>query len=151
MIGAVAPERLLLDGRHGVLVDSNVLLDVSTEDPVWGEWSANAIREIAEYAILIINPVVYAEISVRYTTIEALDAAVPASVYRREPLPWEACFLAGKCFAEYRRRGGIRQAPLPDFFIGAHAAVHHLGLLTRDPVRYRTYFPSVVLITPPRK
>jgi predicted nucleic acid-binding protein len=92
--------------------------------------------------------IVYAEVSIGYTTIEALDAAIPAALYRREALPWEAGFLAGKCFAQYRRRGGLRLAPLPDFYIGAHAAIGRLALLTRDAARYRSYFPGVEIIAP---
>ena len=129
--------------RRGVLVDSNVLLDVATDDPEWGEWSARALAKAAEQTILVINPIIYAEVSIGYTTIEALDAALPASVYRREALPWEAGFLAGKSYLLYRRRGGVRSSPLPDFYIGAHAAVRGLTLLTRDAARYRSYFPKV--------
>ena len=140
------PERL--KACRGVLVDSNVLLDVSTNDPNWGEWSARVLAEVAEHATLIINPIVYAEVSIGYSTIEALDAAIPPALYRREALPWEAGFLAGKCFAQYRRRGGPRLSPLPDFYIGAHAATGRLALLTRDAARYRSYFPGVEIIAP---
>jgi predicted nucleic acid-binding protein len=94
----------------------------------------------------VINPIIYAEVSVGYSTIEALDAALPRAVYQREPLPWEAGFLTGKSFLTYRRRGGFRQAPLPDFYIGA--AVGNLALLTRDAARYETYFPTVEIISP---
>jgi len=132
-----------------VLVDSNVLLDVATGDPNWGEWSARALAEVAEHASLIINPIVYAEVSMGYSTIEALDAAISVALYRREALPWEAGFLAGKCCVRYRRRGGARQSPLPDFYIGAHAAIGRLALLTRDAARYRSYFPGVEIIAPP--
>ena len=138
-----------LKACRGVLVDSNVLLDVATNDPNWGEWSARALAEVAEHASLIINPIVYAEVSMGYSTIEALDAAIPAALYRREALPWEAGFLAGKCFVRYRRRGGPRHFPLPDFYIGAHAAIGRLALLTRDAARYRNYFPGVEIIAPP--
>ena len=138
-----------LKACRGVLVDSNVLLDVATNDPNWGEWSARVLAEVAEHATLIVNPIVYAEVSIGYSTIEALDAAIPAALYRREALPWEAGFLAGKCFAQYRRRGGPRLSPLPDFYIGAHAAIGRLALLTRDAARYRSYFPSVEIIAPP--
>lgn len=137
-----------LKGRNGVLIDSNVLLDVATGDPNWGEWSTRALAEAVEYAVLIINPIVYAEVSVGYSTIDALDAALPAALYRREALPWEAGFLAGKCFTQYRRRGGLRTSPLPDFYIGAHAAVGNLALLTRDASRYRTYFPRLEILAP---
>lgn len=131
-----------------ILVDSNVLLDVATEDDRWGEWSSNALAEAAETSSLAINAIVYAEVSVRYDTIEELEAVLPRDVFRREALPYEAAFLAGKAFLGYRRRGGGRSAPLADFFIGAHAAVAGHQLLTRDPRRYRAYFPTVQLIAP---
>ena len=137
-----------LKACRSVLVDSNVLLDVATNDPTWGEWSARVLAEVAEHASLTINPIVYAEVSIGYTTIEALEAAIPAALYRREPLPREAAFLAGKCFVQYRRRGGLRHSPLPDFYIGAHAAIGRLALLTRDAARYRSYFPGVEIIAP---
>jgi predicted nucleic acid-binding protein len=133
---------------RGVLVDSNVLLDIATNDPAWGDWSARTLAEAAEYTTLIINPIIYAEVSIGYTTIEALDAALPETLYQREPLPWEAGFLAGKGFLQYRRRGGSRTSPLPDFYIGAHAAIGHLALLTRDAARYRSYFPTVEILAP---
>jgi predicted nucleic acid-binding protein len=132
----------------GARGQSNVLLDVSTNDPIWGDWSARALAEVAEHATLIINPVIYAEVSIGYTTIEALDAALPATLYQREPLPWEAGFLAGKSFLLYRRRGGLRTSPLPDFYIGAHAAIGRLALLTRDAAHYRSYFPKVEILAP---
>ena len=131
-----------------VLVDSNVILDVATQDPTWGAWSGDELERLADEAILIINPIVYAEVSIGYSRIEELEAALPSELFRRDPLPWEAAFLAGKCFLKYRRRGGERRSPLPDFYIGAHAAVARCRLLTRDPIRYRTYFPSVELIAP---
>jgi predicted nucleic acid-binding protein len=137
-----------LHACRGVLVDSNVLLDIATNDPLWGDWSAHALAEAAEHAALIINPIIYAEVSIGYTTIEALDAALPATLYRREPLPWEAGFLAGKSFLRYRRRGGSRTSPLPDFYIGAHAAIGRLALLTRDTAGYRSYFPTVEILAP---
>ena len=133
---------------RGVLVDSNVLLDIATNDPKWSDWSENALAECAEHSTLVINPIIYAEVSVGYSTIESLDAALPRTVYQREQLPWEAGFLAGKCFLAYRRRGGPRQTPLPDFYIGAHAAVAELALLTRDSMRYKTYFPKVEIVSP---
>jgi len=134
-----------------VLVDSNVLLDIATNDPNWSDWSRRALAECAEHATLVINPIVYAEVSIRYTTIEALDAALPAALYRREPLPWEAGFLAGKCFLLYSRRGGPRNSPLPDFYVGAHAAIEHFALLTRDAARYRDYFPKVEILAPRKR
>lgn len=132
----------------GVLVDSNVLLDLLEEDPCWYEWSARNLQQAADRSVLIINPVIYAEISIGFQRIEEVEAAVGPEVFERRPLPWEAAFLAGKCFLRYRRRGGTRRSPLPDFFIGAHAAVEGLTLLTRDATRYRTYFPSLPLIAP---
>ena len=132
----------------GVLVDSNVLLDVMTEDPAWFEWSSAALAQVAETELLIINPLVYAEVSVRFERIEDLDAALPSTLFRRDALPWEAGFLAGKCFRRYRHRGGVRRSPLPDFYVGAHAAIRGHALLTRDGTRYRTYFPTLELIAP---
>lgn len=129
-------------------MDSNILLDIATNDPKWGKWSGKIIAECAERTTLILNPIIYAEVSVGFATIESLNAALPSSLYRREALPWEAGFLAGKSFLEYKRRGGIRTAPLPDFYIGAHAAIEDLVLLTRDSRRYRTYFPTVALLSP---
>lgn len=132
----------------GVLVDSNVLLDVLTEDPTWFSWSADALARAAESETLIINPIIYAEVSVGFARIEDLDAALPLTFFRRDALPWEAGFLAGKCFQRYRRSGGARRSPLPDFFVGAHAAIRGHALLTRDAARYRTYFPTVKVIAP---
>jgi predicted nucleic acid-binding protein len=131
-----------------VLVDSNVLLDVLTEDPVWFDWSSSALEEHAESSVLVINPIIYSEVSVRFERIEELEEALPSDVFRRDPLPWEAGFLAGKCFLRYRRQGGVRRSPLPDFYVGAHAAVRRASLLTRDAARYRAYFPTVKLIAP---
>ncbi len=131
-----------------VLVDSNVLLDVLTGDPEWSEWSETALAKCADSATLVINPIVYAEVSVGFERIEEMEAALPPELLRREPLPWEAGFLAGKCFAAYRRQGGQGRAPLPDFYIGAHAAVCGYRLLTRDVGRFRSYFPSLPLIAP---
>jgi predicted nucleic acid-binding protein len=131
-----------------VLVDSDVLLDVATADREWSGWSSATLQRIADEAVLIINPLVYAEVSVGFATIEALDEALPVNLYRREGLPYEAAFLAGKCFVRYRRGGGSRGSPLPDFYIGAHAAVAGYRLLTRDATRYRTYFPTLELIAP---
>ncbi len=130
------------------LVDSNVLLDLLTEEPTWLAWSAHAMAEAADTGPILINPIIYAEVSVRFTMIEDLDAALPPHDVHRTPLPWSAAFLAGKAFAQYRRAGGARSSTLPDFFIGAHAAVGDLTLLTRDAARYRTYFPTVRLIAP---
>ena len=130
------------------LVDSNVILDVVTEDADWQDWSAAMLSDAAQRGPLVINPLIYAEVSSRYATIEALDEALPAGYYTRAPLPWEAAFLAAKCFETYRSRGGVKRSPLPDFYIGAHAAVAGLTLLTRDGRRYRTYFPKLRIIAP---
>jgi predicted nucleic acid-binding protein len=130
------------------LVDSNVLLDIATRDVHWFDWSTNALESAGNESPLIINSIIYAEVSIGFRRIEALETAIPASLYRRDPLPFEAAFLAGKAFLRYRRRGGKRIRPLPDFFIGAHAAIAQHRLLTRDPRRYRTYFPTVELIAP---
>ena len=132
----------------GTLVDSSVLLDVLTEDQVWLEWSSGELARAADEGPLFINAVIYAEVSVRFSRIEDLDDALPGADYERLALPWEAAFLAGKAFLNYRRNRGTRTSTLPDFFIGAHAAVARLQLLTRDPSRYRTYFPTVALATP---
>ena len=130
------------------LVDSNVLLDILTEDPKWLDWSAGALERQAERSVLVINPLIYAEVSMRFRRIEDLNASFPASTFRRDALPWEAGFLAGKCFVKYRRTGGRRRSPLPDFYIGAHAAVSRMDLLTRDASRYRSYFPTLEIIAP---
>ena len=134
-----------------VLVDSNVLIDVATEDPEWSAWSADALERAGREGRLVINPVIYAEVSIAYDRIETLEAALPDKVFSREAIPWPAAFLAGKAFADYRGRGGARRSPLPDFFIGAHAAVRGYRLLTRDRGRYRGYFPTVSLLTPDRR
>jgi predicted nucleic acid-binding protein len=130
------------------LVDSNVLLDVVTDDAEWGDWSASMLASAAQQGRLIINPLIYAEVACGFTRIEDLDAALPAEYFTREPLPWPAAFLAAQAFLSYRRRGGSRPTPLPDFFIGAHAAVAGYTLLTRDRRRYKTYFPKLTLIEP---
>ena len=130
------------------LVDANVILDIITEDDDWLDWSAAMLEEAADQGTLAINPVVYAEVAVRFERVEDLDEALPTAYFRREPIPWEAAFLAAKCFERYRRVGGARRSPLPDFFIGAHAAVAGMTLLTRDARRYRTYFPRLRLVAP---
>jgi predicted nucleic acid-binding protein len=132
----------------GTLVDANVLLDVLTEGARWLPWSMSALEAAAEAGPLLINQVVYSEVSTRFSRIEDLDDALPADDYRRAMMPWEAAFLADKAYVRYRRSGGTRRSTLPDFFIGAHAAVDDLALLTRDAARYRTYFPTVTLIAP---
>lgn len=130
------------------LVDSNVLLDILTEDDEWFEWSADRLTDAASAGSIVINPIIYAEVSPRFERIEDLDEALPTDYYRRVSLPWEAAFLAGQCFVTYRRRGGERRSPMPDFYIGAHAAVSGLTLLTRDARRYRKYFPTLRIVAP---
>jgi len=130
------------------LVDSNVILDVVTEDREWLQWSSAMLAREAERSRLVINPLVYAEVSLAFDRIEELDAAIPTDFVTREPLPWDAAFLAARAFLRYRRKGGTRTHPLPDFYVGAHAAVAGYTLLTRDARRYRTYFPKLRLIAP---
>jgi predicted nucleic acid-binding protein len=129
------------------LVDSNVLLDVLDEDEEWMDWSSSMLSQAGSRGRLVINPLILAEASVTFDTIEELEEALPVSFLAREPLPWQAAFLAGKAFAAYRRRGGIARSPLPDFYIGAHAAIAGHTLLTRVQ-RYRTYFPKLRIISP---
>ena len=131
-----------------VLVDSNVLLDIMTEDARWFSWSAETLADAADRFRLVINPIIFAEVSIRYSRIEDLDTALPKTILDREPIPYEAAFLAGKAFLAYRRRGGSKRSALPDFFIGAHAAIAGYDLITRDARRYRTYFPKLALIAP---
>jgi predicted nucleic acid-binding protein len=131
-----------------ILVDSNVLLDVGAGNAVWGQWARSQLERAAAETTLVINALIYAEISVGFRTLEAVDELVPPESFHRDPLPYEAAFLAGRAFADYRRRGGTRTSPLPDFYIGAHAAVMGYQLLTRDARRYRTYFPTVEVIAP---
>lgn len=136
--------------EHGskVLVDSNVILDVVESDPQWASWSKKQLADCAEQSILVINPVIYAEVSLGFSAIEELDAVLPPEYFQYVEMPREAAFLAGKCFLKYRRAGGFKQSPLPDFLIGAHAAVAQMTLLTRDSTRYRSYFPTLNLICP---
>lgn len=132
----------------GVLVDANILIDIATDDADWGEWSADALARAGQGTKLVVNPIVYAEVSVAFERIEDLDDLLPEPVFHREDIPWEAAFLAGKAFLAYRRRGGRRTTPLPDFFIGAHAAICGYSLLSRDRGRFSTYFPGLRLVTP---
>lgn len=131
-----------------ILIDSNILLDIASEDSEWCPWSSEAVAAAGSSSELGINPVIYAEASVRYASPAEFDAAFPEQFFRREPLPYAAAFLAGKAHLAYRSHGGSRVAPLPDFFIGAHAAVSGHRILTRDPRRFRRYFPTVELIAP---
>jgi predicted nucleic acid-binding protein len=129
-------------------LDSNVLLDVFTEDSRWQSWSSTVLVNAANDSRLVISPIVYGEVSVRFERIEELEEALPASAFVREAIPYETAFLAGKAFASYRKRSGSKTSPLPDFYIGAHAAIRGYRLLTRDVSRYRTYFPRLTLIAP---
>ena len=130
------------------LVDANVLLDVLTEDQHWFDWSASMLEDASHRGWLLINPIVYAEVCGGFTRIEDVDDALPPEYYRRAELPWAAGFLASRAFVSYRRGGGVRRSPLPDFYIGAHAAIAGFDLLTRDARRYRQYFPTVRVIAP---
>jgi predicted nucleic acid-binding protein len=130
------------------LVDSNVLIDIVAEDPHWAPWSYEALIDALDEGPVFIDQIVFAEISIGYTTAEACRQALAVRGVELVPIPWPAAFLAGRAFAAYKQRGGSKLVPLPDFFIGAHAAVAGLRLLTRDASRYRTYFPTVELIAP---
>jgi predicted nucleic acid-binding protein len=132
----------------GILVDSNVILDVFLDDPKWADWSESALEELSAANRLFINPIIYAEISIGFERIEDLESALSRAGFSLLDIPKEALFLAGKVFVRYKKRHGRRRSPLPDFFIGAQAAVMGFALLTRDARRYRSYFPSVQLITP---
>ncbi len=133
----------------GTLVDTNVLIDVLTGDPRWGAWSAEALKQAADAGEIAINPIIYAELADDFARIEDLDAAVPADIYRRLDLPWPAAFVASRAFVQHlRSRGQRARTPLPDFLIGAHAAVSGMRLLTRDPRPYRSHVPGVKVLCP---
>jgi len=132
----------------GTLVDTNILLDILTKNQDWFAWSSSALETCANEGTLYINPIIYAEASIAFHKIEEIEASLSDRLFVRLQIPYEAAFLAGKAFLDYRKRGGVKSSPLPDFFIGAHAAVAGLRLLTRDSKRYRTYFPSVELVSP---
>ena len=131
-----------------VLVDSNVLIDLLEDDPNWADWSEAQLTPLAEAGLAVINPIIYAEVAANFATIEALNAAVQSFNLQREPLPWDTAFLASQAFKLYRRRGGQRSSPLPDFYIGAHASLSEYSLLTRDARRYREYFPKLKIVSP---
>jgi predicted nucleic acid-binding protein len=131
-----------------VLVDSNVLIDIAFRDPVWLGWSSKTLARLMQADDLIINQMIFAEFSVRYESYEEADRLLPNEEFRREEIPWMAAFAAAKAFVSYRRAGGQKTRPLPDFFIGAHAAIGGHSVVTRDPAGYQTYFPDVQLITP---
>jgi hypothetical protein len=132
----------------GLLVDSNVILDIFLDDPNWADWSESALVEYSSDTDLYINSIVYSEVSIGFEKIEELESALNKSGFQMLEIPKEALFLAGKVFLKYRRSRGIKRSPLPDFYIGAQAAVFDMELITRDVTRYHTYFPSVRLISP---
>jgi predicted nucleic acid-binding protein len=130
------------------LIDSNVLIDVISSDPVWSNWSAEQMMAAGGEGDLVINQIVFGEVCASFEHIEEVDAVLPSDTYRREDVPWAAAFLASRAFRAYRRQGGTKASLLPDFFIGAHASLLGYRLLTRDCSRYRTYFPDIQLIAP---
>lgn len=130
------------------LVDTNVILDIVTEDIIWFDWSSNNLAQCLDTDTVFINPIIYSEVSVGFNNIEDLEILLPPTVFKRAHLPYEAGFLAGKCFSKYRKSSGAKRSPLPDFYIGAHAAIQDLTLITRDKGRYRTYFPKLKIISP---
>ena len=133
----------------GFLFDTNVLLDIATADATWLSWSEAQFRAAAEQGLIGINPIIYAELAHAFVSPANLDQWLDPTVFERHPLPYAAGWLAAQAFLTYRRAGGVKTSPLPDFYIGAHAEVERLTLVTRDAARYRTYFPNVALITPP--
>lgn len=133
---------------NGVLVDSCVLLDLFTNDPHWANWSEATLEQYSQTNSLYINSTIYTEISIGFTHIEELDEAIAALGLKVLETPREALFLTGKVFLQYRRNKGTKNSPLPDFFIGAHAAVAQCHLITRDLAKYKTYYPQVQLIHP---
>jgi predicted nucleic acid-binding protein len=131
-----------------VLVDSNVLIDVVQYDLTWSDWSAKQLATARRRGLLVINPIIYSEISLSFESADALENYISGDDFDRRPLPYKAAFLVGRAFLAYRKQGGQKAMPLPDFYIGAHAQIENLTLLTRDANRYRTYFPKVKLIAP---
>ena len=133
---------------RGILVDSNIILDVFLDDPNWAEWSESKLEKFSSITKLFINPVIYSEVSVGFKRIEESESALTRSGFQMLEIPKEALFLAGKAFLKYRKNRGTKRSPLPDFYIGAQAAIFDMDLITRDVTRYRTYFPTVGLISP---
>ena len=133
---------------RGILVDSNIILDVFLDDPNWAEWSESKLEKFSAITKLYINPIVYSEISIGFKRIEELESVLNRAGFLMLDIPKEALFLAGKAFIKYRKNRGTKKSPLPDFYIGAHAAILEMELITRDESRYRTYFPTVKLISP---
>ena len=133
---------------HGILVDSNILLDVFLDDSHWADWSEIKLEKYSQNFPLFINPIIYTEISIGFESIELLETVINDCNLKMLQIPKEALFLAGKAFLKYRKNRGANRSPLPDFYIGAHAAILEMELITRDESRYRTYFPTVKLISP---
>lgn len=136
------------DTPFATLVDSCILIDVLANDPKWSDWSLNQLDTLGQRAPLIINPIILAEVSPRFERASDLEAALAALPLVREALPWDAAFLAGQAFKIYRLEKGAKTSPMPDFYIGAHALINNLQLLTRDATRYRTYFPKLEIVAP---
>jgi hypothetical protein len=132
----------------GILIDSNVLLDIATADPKWVAWSSQQIQQATTTSPVLINPIIYAELAPAFKSRHELDGWLDPTLFQRLPLPYEAGFRAAQAFVQYRKKGGNKTAPLPDFYIGAHAEVEQHTLITRDPARYRTYFPRVTIVSP---
>jgi predicted nucleic acid-binding protein len=132
----------------GFLFDSNVLLDIATADVVWLPWAEARFREVTSQGPILVNPIIYAELAPAFANREALEQWLPSTLFQRLPLPYAAGWRAAQAFVQYRRAGGARSSPLPDFYIGAQAELEGLTLVTRDAARYRTYFPAVTLIAP---
>jgi predicted nucleic acid-binding protein len=133
---------------RGILVDSNIILDIFLDDPNWADWSESKLEKFSSITKLFINPVVYTEVSVGFKRIEELESALNRADLQMLEIPKEALFLAGKAFLQYRKNRGTKRSPLPDFYIGAHAAILEMDLITRGESRYRTYFPTIKLISP---
>jgi predicted nucleic acid-binding protein len=134
--------------NNGTLVDSCILIDVLANDPKWAEWSITQLDALGQQGPLVINPIILAEISPRFDTANDLEAALSGLPLAREALPWDAAFLAGQAFKIYRKTRGNKTSPMPDFYIGAHALVNRLQLLTRDAPRYLSYFPKLAVVAP---
>ena len=131
-----------------IMVDSNVLIDIFSDDPVWYQWSSQTLERYSENCQFVINPVIYAEISIAFERMETLEEILSDQLFVRTPIPMEAAFFAAKAFIKYRKNKGNRLTVLPDFFIGAHAFIKKMALITRDTSRYETYFPELELICP---
>ena len=129
-------------------MDSNILLDVFTKDPVWFEWSAGTLAAYRSSEQLVINQLIFAEVSLHFESLSEAEVALPSDIFLRVNIPWEAAYLAGRCYLQYKQRGGVKTSPLPDFYIGGHATVSQLTVMTRDSKRFRTYFPDLALISP---